>query len=192
MRMIVSAALLAAIAAPASAVSVIAIDTTPENSVTVWTAEPGLLEADAAIAAFTPIRLTLGRDSGETGFAFNSILDFLTGVELGKTVGTLDISLAGATFATVGSVEPAFSNHGWSLSEDLRTVTIRFHGGEGFGAQLGMESPFAIAFDDSAFGAQMTLLAGAVPEPASWALMITGFGLIGAAARTRRTRAALA
>ncbi len=30
--------------------------------------------------------------------------------------------------------------------------------------------------------------AGVVPEPASWALMITGFGLIGAAARRRQSR----
>jgi hypothetical protein len=34
--------------------------------------------------------------------------------------------------------------------------------------------------------------AGAVPEPASWAMLITGFGLTGAAARRRRTTAAIA
>lgn len=33
---------------------------------------------------------------------------------------------------------------------------------------------------------------GVVPEPASWALMIAGFGLVGAAARRRRTVRALA
>ena len=32
--------------------------------------------------------------------------------------------------------------------------------------------------------------AGVVPEPASWAMLITGFGLVGAAARRRRTIAA--
>lgn len=31
------------------------------------------------------------------------------------------------------------------------------------------------------------LASGAVPEPASWALMITGFGLVGSALRRRRT-----
>lgn len=31
---------------------------------------------------------------------------------------------------------------------------------------------------------------GAVPEPASWAMLITGFGLVGAAARRRRTAVA--
>ncbi len=32
---------------------------------------------------------------------------------------------------------------------------------------------------------------GGVPEPAAWALLITGFGLVGAAARTRRRMAAI-
>nr|WP_243451582.1 PEPxxWA-CTERM sorting domain-containing protein [Polymorphobacter fuscus] len=39
-----------------------------------------------------------------------------------------------------------------------------------------------IAFDVRAVGAP-----GAVPEPASWAMMIGGFGLVGAASRRRRT-----
>jgi len=29
--------------------------------------------------------------------------------------------------------------------------------------------------------------AGAIPEPATWAMLITGFGLVGAAARRRQT-----
>lgn len=40
-------------------------------------------------------------------------------------------------------------------------------------------------FDDFTFGS--TIVGGAVPEPASWALMIGGFGLAGAAMRRRRT-----
>lgn len=35
-----------------------------------------------------------------------------------------------------------------------------------------------------------SLSIGAVPEPASWAMMITGFGLVGVAARSRRARTA--
>ena len=35
-----------------------------------------------------------------------------------------------------------------------------------------------------------TALAGTVPEPASWALMIGGFGLVGASLRRRRAVAA--
>jgi hypothetical protein len=43
----------------------------------------------------------------------------------------------------------------------------------------------------AAFGGALDLVGGAVPEPASWAMMIAGFGFVGAAAR-RRTKASLA
>ena len=41
-------------------------------------------------------------------------------------------------------------------------------------------------------GSSITFAAGAVPEPASWAMMITGFGLVGGMARSRKVRAAIA
>jgi hypothetical protein len=40
-----------------------------------------------------------------------------------------------------------------------------------------------VAYDDITFGSSTP---GAVPEPASWAMLIAGFGLVGAAARRRR------
>jgi len=47
---------------------------------------------------------------------------------------------------------------------------------------------------DGAFynASRVTVTQGAVPEPASWALMIAGFGMVGATLRSRRTTAALA
>lgn len=42
--------------------------------------------------------------------------------------------------------------------------------------------------NDAQIIAQVRTLAGAVPEPASWAMMITGFGLVGAAVRRRRAQ----
>lgn len=42
-----------------------------------------------------------------------------------------------------------------------------------------------VAFDNQS---QVFLLGGGVPEPASWAMMILGFGLIGAALRQQKTR----
>jgi hypothetical protein len=45
---------------------------------------------------------------------------------------------------------------------------------------------------DFAFTADSAVVNGAVPEPATWALMLGGFGLAGAALRRRRARAALA
>ncbi len=52
-----------------------------------------------------------------------------------------------------------------------------------------MSSATAVA---STFTGTATFNAGAVPEPASWALMIGGFGLIGSALRRRRTSLQLA
>lgn len=42
----------------------------------------------------------------------------------------------------------------------------------------------AMALDALAFGGP---IGGVIPEPASWAMMISGFGLVGAAVRRRRT-----
>lgn len=47
-------------------------------------------------------------------------------------------------------------------------------------------------FNDGAAFGNVTSLSGAVPEPASWALMIVGFGLVGGALRRRSGQAALA
>lgn len=57
-------------------------------------------------------------------------------------------------------------------NETIRNVAITFNGG-------GVGDVRQIRLD--------TYAAGAVPEPASWAMMLGGFGLLGAAAR-RRTR----
>jgi len=51
----------------------------------------------------------------------------------------------------------------------------------------GTAHSFVIASGQGAFGIDDINLNGAVPEPASWALMLGGFGLAGAAMRRRRT-----
>jgi len=45
---------------------------------------------------------------------------------------------------------------------------------------------------DFSQGAQINLSLGAVPEPATWGMMLLGFGLAGAAVRSRRVRFATA
>jgi hypothetical protein len=54
---------------------------------------------------------------------------------------------------------------------------------DSFGSSTGNLGSIAVDFSSSA---DITV-SGAVPEPASWALMIAGFGLAGAALRKRRT-----
>jgi hypothetical protein len=43
-----------------------------------------------------------------------------------------------------------------------------------------------VVFDDITFGSDVPGGGGVVPEPATWAMMIAGFGLVGAAMRRRR------
>ncbi len=64
--------------------------------------------------------------------------------------------------------------------------------GDAFGASFqfaGKEDPYA-GFTISIDGTPLSFtLAGGVPEPASWALMIAGFSLVGATLRSRRRAA---
>ena len=52
---------------------------------------------------------------------------------------------------------------------------------------LNLEAPYTI--DRASFSYQLRDVAGAVPEPATWAFMILGFGLIGGAVRQRKAGA---
>lgn len=54
----------------------------------------------------------------------------------------------------------------------------------------GVTAPFGDAASPRAFNGTLTYAAAVVPEPASWALMIAGFGLVGAAMRRRSVRVA--
>lgn len=47
-------------------------------------------------------------------------------------------------------------------------------------------------FEPTRWSMALATTGGTVPEPANWAMLITGFGLVGAAARRRRGQGALA
>ena len=59
--------------------------------------------------------------------------------------------------------------------------------GVGESLYLGIDSRSELSFDITELGARISLVSAAVPEPATWAMMILGFGLIGFAARRRRS-----
>jgi PEP-CTERM motif len=115
----------------------------------------------------------------QSGTGFLNIAAGFTGA-LSFTYGAFDTFTAtvydglNGTGTALGSVNLAANN---VFAFDL--VTINFSGtGQSFaisggGAQFG--------FDDVTFN-----VGGAVPEPASWALMIAGFGLVGSAMRRRK------
>jgi hypothetical protein len=97
------------------------------------------------------------------------------------------------------------SSLNWSLSAGDYWLILRPEEGSGFWAQLDYFTPNPLASYASYytenptwfaysphpvyggdFGVRIFGTSGAVPEPASWGLMITGFGLTGVALRRRR------
>ncbi|QYE35362.1 MULTISPECIES: PEPxxWA-CTERM sorting domain-containing protein [Sphingosinicellaceae] len=124
----------------------------------------------------------------------------------GKSTDLADISLGHVVFAVTGATQDLVAPLPLTLSAG--TYGVIFGSGQ-FGATgyagLGYEntpsgSPtlFRSFFSDdwasfSDTGVRITVegATAAVPEPAAWALMIAGFGMVGFAAR-RRTRTAIA
>lgn len=60
------------------------------------------------------------------------------------------------------------------------------YGGARFGSGAGLNDPTAAAGDGGYFGPNFLLGSAAVPEPATWAFMIVGFGGIGGVMRRRQ------
>lgn len=103
------------------------------------------------------------------------------------------VSLPSNTFSTMDFEEP-FSLSGAPLGEFGR-LQITLRNTEGFSDRY-VIGPARVAdlrlrFDSFSATVDPVSQPGGVPEPSSWAIMILGFGLVGAAVR-RRARAAIA
>lgn len=178
-------------AAPAAAVTVTGVSATRGNGVTVISQGPGLLEVDFLVRATSPIRIDVSADAEETGFGFNSLVDIFTAVEMGQNVRSLTLSLTGATFTQIGDIAPSFAGFSTSLNSAATLLTITFEApGEPNAVLLGSLAgtrDFGISFDPNSGSAASLSLQAAVPEPATWAMLIIGFGSVGATLRRRRT-----
>lgn len=112
--------------------------------------------------------------------AFQSFFDDVEGIYgPGNTPGTADISFGSFPFGPPGGFEAinltllGFSQ--FSSSQVLFTGTTA--------APVFKTGSFALT---SIVSGASTLTITAVPEPATWALLVTGFGLVGGAVRRRR------
>ena len=74
--------------------------------------------------------------------------------------------LVGSSASIVTNATPTFLGNSYTGTVD----EVRINGQNGFSV-----------FDD------VTYASGAIPEPAAWALMLAGFGLVGGAMRRRQT-----
>ena len=127
---------------------------------------------------------------GTTGtFAHNSIAG-------GAFSDTLKFTVPG-----IGSVGSTISSIAVSFLNNIDFTSVTLNGQEFDIASLGMlefrsikvpvgagEQTLVISGNSGGNGSYSGTLAFAVPEPESWAMMITGFGLAGAAIRTRKRR----
>ncbi|AGH50586.1 PEPxxWA-CTERM sorting domain-containing protein [Edaphosphingomonas fennica] len=133
----------------------------------------------------------------------NAVLNVAAGFETGfsffyssSTAATVNVwSEVGATGTLLGSIDltAQFSNNCTGDPNgqfcNWTPIGVAFEGlarSIDFGGTANQT-----AFDNITFGSERPTQ-GAIPEPGSWAMMIAGFGLVGATARRRRYRARIA
>jgi hypothetical protein len=129
-------------------------------------------------------------DFGGPEFVFADFQVSANGTTFFSVASTLAaaVNLAGDEMHSDGSFRSSFDLGGAATASGLAEFRYFRVFGTGAGTVSGNNG-----FDLEAVGfANFRLAANAVPEPASWAMMIAGFGLAGAAARRRTRKTALA
>jgi hypothetical protein len=200
-KLFFGAAVAALLAGPAAAVQVVGTSAGADNGVFVFDAAPGLLQADYLIGRGGPITLDLVVEAGdEGGISFDSVVGVDTGFVLGFNLKGLKLTLLGGpTFSVIGDVVPAFSTADVMGAAGDTMVRIKFLP-VGEGAEVLLGNVFGAPGDAGDFGIDIgnlvagdsfqLVVSGAVPEAATWAMLITGFGMVGGAVRRRRTTVA--
>lgn len=198
------AILFASIAATALAAAPVAAATTISgtvSSVTVNNTDPGLVinAAPVAFPSFTLTNagdfadytvLTIGTPEGtvnipedfsprpiSVAFAFSSPTGATGAPITGNTLGFINLNLFGSCGIIAGGCGQAIFN---------APSVFNFGQGGQFSVALS-NATFATPGTASVTG-RFTLISNAVPEPSTWALMLLGFGAVGAAMRSPKRR----
>jgi len=189
------AALLSGIAAQASAnVTLTGADVRGPTG-TVWDTSPGGYYA-LWVGSLNPTdtAITFNAASG-SGNSFDILGEGWVGGQSGNSDpnytltlyfndGSTDFSLAGLYNADTNSFAGPVSGNGVTLTA--------FSWERDAGQQVGANTRVATGSDPLDYAGSFAFSVAAVPEPAQWAMMLAGFGVIGAAARRRaRSRQAM-
>jgi hypothetical protein len=110
----------------------------------------------------------------------------------GGVAADYDISTAGNSIGAINNMG-WYSTWGIAGGQQYNENYKLDLGAPGYGAPGGTNSAISAYVDDNAIGAQYTnyvfrvdAIGGAVPEPATWGLMLAGFGIVGGAMRRRQ------
>jgi hypothetical protein len=139
-------------------------------------------EGDGFIRFLNPRTFTIFGANND--FESSAIYEFVA--ESGQDVSTV------FRYATSDRDGTTFDRAGYFINDTRFQLSIdneprnQFQFGEiAFSVLAGDRFGYYVETDDGLFGrGQITI--GALPEPSSWALMITGFGLVGVSMRRRR------
>lgn len=189
---IAGAASLAALAAPSAASASVAI-IGGVSSIVVNTVDPGLV--------------LYASSTGNSAFTLNNVGDTITTSVL--TIGTKERSvelddlatssvLANFTFTSPAGVGGSVSGNSRGTFASIACILDGGCGRVTWGGpttfSFGNGGKFSVTLSNATFGtpgqatimAEYRLIKNSVPEPASWAMLILGFGVVGSALRARR------
>ena len=168
----------ALVAAATAAPSMAATTTFPVGSLN-FQASPGgdgsytgaLLRVGIAAGDFTDLfTFTLPTSGFGSGTVTTSVNSFMSLGDLDFTSVLINGTEATITRSPQGLNEVAFANNVQIFGGQLNTLTVN-----------------GVSRGNGSYGGQLSFTPGAVPEPATWGMMILGFGMVGGAMRRRTT-----
>jgi hypothetical protein len=129
------------------------------------------------VALLTPLTFATVTATNATPVSFTSAFGNFAGMVSNLT--SVPAPNAVVSFNSLGTFTPGGTLSGFAAGPALLTVSF---------TQTFQQGPNAGAFSTQSptISGSFTLSSAAVPEPASWAMLIAGFGLVGVAARRRQ------
>lgn len=115
---------------------------------------------------------------------FTTAVDSIGGYITGNTVVTLSAYDGATLLGTISTSGPNYVGSGGTPNEFLQLMFPNITSAV-FTGVSGFENSFTL--DDLTVGGDITV--NGIPEPATWAMMLIGFGAIGASMRRRRSPA---